>query len=58
MSRPLATGRRTFAVGRWTPRTREIEFVEPRPAPLRGPWSLKAVVREAPERRRLVLLPS
>lgn len=38
--------RRTFLVGRLTHRTREIQWVEPQPPPLPGPWSLKAVVRE------------
>jgi len=36
--------RRTFAVGRSGPRTREVQFVEARRAPLAGPWALKAVV--------------
>jgi hypothetical protein len=48
--------RRTFAVGRVTPRTREIQYVEPRPAPLPGPWALKAVVREGTRAARLHLL--
>lgn len=48
--------RRTFAVGRLTPRAREIQYVEPAPAPLPGPWALKAVVRgvAAPRRLRVV----
>lgn len=37
--------RHTFAVGRLNPATREVQFVEPRAAPLPGPWALKAVVR-------------
>lgn len=47
--------RRTFVVGRLTPRTREIQFVKPRPAPLPGPWELKAVVGDGTRPRlRLV----
>jgi hypothetical protein len=37
--------RRTFVVGRLTRRTTEIQYVDPGPAPLPGPWALKAVVR-------------
>ena len=47
--------RRTFAVGRPDRRTTEVQVVEPRgSAPIPGPWSLKAVVRERrPELRVL-----
>lgn len=48
--------RRTFAVGRLTPRTREIQYVQARPAPLPGPWALKAVVRAAGPERPLQLV--
>ena len=36
--------RRTFAVGRSGPRTRELRFAEGRRPPMPGPWALKAVV--------------
>ena len=50
-----APTRRTFAVGRLDRRTTEVQVVRPSgSAPIPGPWSLKAVVRERGPELRLV----
>lgn len=47
--------RRTFAVGRLDRTTTEVQLVEPRDrAPIPGPWSLKAVVRDRRPDLRIV----
>ncbi len=37
--------RTTFAVGKLTRTTTEIVVVEPEPAPILGPWVMRALVR-------------
>lgn len=47
--------RRTFVVGRLDRATTEVQLVEPDDrAPIPGPWSLKAVVRERRPELRIV----
>ena len=43
--------RTTFAVGKLTRSTAEMVVVEPKRAPLAGPWLLRALVRAARPRR-------
>jgi hypothetical protein len=47
--------RQTFVVGRLDRRTTEVQVVRPSgDAPIPGPWSLKAVVRDRGPELRLV----